>query len=67
MVKEYSYSERGNALLPLHGLLFPISRKVQSSWRGQGKIHFGIRDKVESFRFYPIFVLLFKKKIHAKF
>ena len=27
MVKDHSYSERGTQLLPLHGLLFPISSK----------------------------------------
>ena len=27
MVKDYSDSKRGNPLLPLHGLLFPISSK----------------------------------------
>ena len=27
MVKDHSDSERGNPLLPLHGLLFPISSK----------------------------------------
>ena len=27
MVKDRSYSERGNSLPPLHGLLFPISSK----------------------------------------
>ena len=26
MVKDYSESEKGNPLLPLHGLLFPNSR-----------------------------------------
>ena len=28
MVKDHSDSERGNPLLPLHGLLFPISSKI---------------------------------------
>ena len=28
MVKGHSYSERGNPLPPLHGLLFPISSKI---------------------------------------
>ena len=28
MVNDHSDSERGNLLLPLHGLLFPINSKV---------------------------------------